>query len=458
MLFAAQPFLLIFLPLVLGLYYAVAASRAARQAVLIAASLVFYGLWDWRFVPLLLGMTGFSQGVAVLWGRTRWRGWLWLGIAGNLAVLFGFKYAGWLAGCVLSAMGRSYAPWSVILPLGLSFFVFQKISYLVDLGRGQARVYRLADFMEFVTFFPQLVAGPIVRHNELIPQFDASPRGPAMWENLGRGFLLLLVGLGKKVGLADTLGSLCAPVFEAAHMGHAPALGAAWLAAVSFMLQIYFDFSGYSDMAIGMALMMGIRLPFNFNAPYRAVSVRDFWRRWHMTLSRFLRDYVYIPLGGNRCAPARQAVNVLATMGLAGLWHGAGWNFVAWGLLHGGALATAHAWERTGRALPRAVGYALTMLFVLLTWVIFRAADLPAAGRMLAGMLGAHGGGSVTVAHPVVLGLALAIAGIGPASQQVVLERVRPAPWLAVAAGIAFVLLVFLVGGRPPEAFIYFQF
>ncbi|WP_259369230.1 MBOAT family O-acyltransferase [Komagataeibacter europaeus] len=458
MLFASQSFLVVFLPLVLGLYYAVGDSRAARQGVIIAASVLFYGLWDWRFVPFWLAMIGFSQMVAIMWGRTGQRLWLRAGIAGNIAVLFGFKYADWLVGSVMHWMGREHVAWPIVLPLGLSFFVFQKISYLVDLGRGQARVYRLADFMEFVTFFPQLVAGPIVRHNELIPQFDASPRNAAMWENLGRGGLLLLVGLGKKVGLADTLGTICAPVFDAAHAGHVSGMAAAWLAAVAYMLQIYFDFSGYSDMAIGMALMMGIRLPFNFNAPYAAVSVRDFWRRWHMTLSRFLRDYIYIPLGGNRCTPLRQAVNVMVTMWLAGVWHGAGWNFVVWGLLHGAALAVAHVWDRAGRTMPRVGGYVLTMGFVLLTWVVFRAADLATAGHMLGAMAGLHGMGGAAIRHPVVLGLAAAVAVIGPASQQVVLERLRPTPWMAVAAGMAFVLLLFLIGGRPPEPFIYFQF
>ncbi|MCE2576273.1 MBOAT family protein [Komagataeibacter sp. FNDCR2] len=458
MLFASQPFLVVFLPLVLGLYYGVAASRAGRQTVVIAASVLFYGLWDWRFVPFLLAMVGFNQMVAMAWGRWRRRGWLGFGIAANLAVLFGFKYADWLAGVAMGLAGRAHAPWPIILPLGLSFFVFQKISYLVDLGRGQARVYRLADFMEFVTFFPQLVAGPIVRHNELIPQFDASPRNGAMWENLGRGGLLVLVGLGKKLGLADTLGAMANPVFDAAHAGHPPGLGSAWLAATTYMLQIYFDFSGYSDMAIGMALMMGIRLPFNFNAPYTAVSVRDFWRRWHMTLSRFLRDYVYIPLGGNRCPPARQAANVVATMGLAGIWHGAGWNFMLWGLLHGGALALSHAWTRAGRVLPCWGGRGLTLFFLLLTWVVFRAADLPTAGRMFMGMAGLGGMGKVLLPHPLILALALGVALVGPASQSVIMDRLRPAPWLAVAAGVAFVLLVFLVGGRPPEPFIYFQF
>ncbi|MDT8870957.1 MBOAT family O-acyltransferase [Komagataeibacter rhaeticus] len=186
--------------------------------------------------------------------------------------------------------------------------------------------------------------------------------------------------------------------------------------------------------------------------------MRDFWRRWHMTLSRFLRDYVYIPLGGNRCAPARQACNVLVTMGLAGLWHGAGWTFLLWGLLHGAALAVVHAWDRAGLRIGRLASHVLTLLFVLLTWVVFRADSLPAAGRMLGAMAGTQGMGGMTLKHPLVLVLAGVVALVGPASQQAVLERVRPTPWLAVGAGLAFVLLVFLMGGRPPEPFIYFQF
>src|SRR6185437_4340355 len=250
-------------------------------------------------------------------------------------------------------------------------------------------------FSLFVTFFPQLIAGPIVRHNEIIPQFAADPRAPDMWENLSRGFALFLIGLTKKIVFADTLAMVVDPLFHdaAAHpLGAAPA----WIASAAYTLQIYFDFSGYSDMAIGMARMLGLRLPFNFDAPYRAISVRDFWRRWHMTLSRLLRDYLYIPLGGNRVGPLRQVANLLVTMLLAGLWHGAAWTFVVWGGLHGLGLAVNHVWARLGWHFPKPLGWVLTLLFVMAGWVLFRADSFTLAGSMLASMLGLHGAGHLS--------------------------------------------------------------
>ncbi|MBY4638709.1 MBOAT family protein [Gluconacetobacter entanii] len=459
MLFSTQGFLLGFLPVVLVLYYLCAPVRRARQGLMIAASLVFYGLWDWRFVPFLVGMTLLNWALACLWGRTRRRAWLLGGIAFNICVLVFFKDANWLAGVIAALRGQAFHPWDIVLPLGLSFFVFQKISYLVDLMRGQAPVYGLVDFLEFVTFFPQLIAGPIVRHNEIVPQFAQSPRNGAMWENLSRGAMLLLVGLAKKAGLADTLASLCDPVFALLAQGHVPGMGQAWLAALAYTLQIYFDFSGYSDMAIGMALMFGLRLPFNFEAPYRSVSIRDFWRRWHMTLSRFLRDYLYIPMGGNRCGAARQACNLGATMLLAGAWHGAGWTYLVWGGLHGGVLAVAHWWGRRGGTMPALAGWVVTMLFVMLSWVVFRAPDLGAARTMLLAMAGMGGHDhAATGHHGVVLAIAMAVAVVGPSSQRAILRDMPPAPWVAVAGGIAFVLLILLIGGRIPDPFIYFQF
>ncbi|WEQ60169.1 MBOAT family O-acyltransferase [Novacetimonas hansenii] len=458
MLFSTQGFLLLFLPVVLMLYYLCAPVRRVRQGVMIAASVVFYGLWDWRFVPFLVGMTLLNWGLACLWGRTRDRAWLLGGIVFNLCVLVFFKDANWLAGVLAAARGQVHNPWDIVLPLGLSFFVFQKISYLVDLMRGRAPVYGVVDFLEFVTFFPQLIAGPIVRHNEIVPQFAQSPRNGAMWENLSRGAMLLLIGLAKKAGLADTLAGLCDPVFALVAQGHMPTPGQAWLAALAYTLQIYFDFSGYSDMAIGMALMFGLRLPFNFDAPYRSVSIRDFWRRWHMTLSRFLRDYLYIPMGGNRCGAVRQGCNLGATMLLAGAWHGAGWTYLAWGGLHGGALAVAHWWGRGGNRMPALAGWALTMLFIMLSWVIFRAPDMGAARMMLLAMAGGGHDHAATGHHGVVLVMALVVALVGPSSQRAILRDMPPAPWIAVAGGIAFVLLILLIGGRIPDPFIYFQF
>jgi alginate O-acetyltransferase complex protein AlgI len=457
MLFNSQLFIIGFLPVVLGLYYAVAANRVARQGLLIVASLAFYGWWDVRFVPLLAGLTVLNWLIAVWFGRAR-RPWIpILGVIVNLAVLALFKYADFLRGTIFDLAGETWQPWHLILPLGISFFVFQKISYLIDLRRGDRHIYGFLDFCLFVMFFPQLIAGPLVRHNEIIHQFRADPRGDAMWENLGRGFLLFVIGVTKKVGLADSLAIVADPLFaRAGDLG----MGEAWTGSLAYTLQIYFDFSGYSDMAIGLALMFGLRLPFNFDAPYRSVSVRDFWRCWHMTLSRFLRDYLYIPLGGNRAGQARQTVNVVLTMLLAGLWHGANWTFVVWGGLHGVALAVNHLWSRVGLRLPWLIGWALTMLFVMLSWVLFRAANFSSAWDVLRSMAGLHGLARPVLtnesAAAIMLGCAVAVAG--PTSQRFALSLSRPAPWIAVPAGILLSWLLLLIGGRLPNVFIYFQF
>jgi alginate O-acetyltransferase complex protein AlgI len=458
MLFNSQPFILLFLPIVLSLYYAASGRRDIRQAIVILASLVFYGWWDWRFVPLLAGLTVANWLVSLAFQR-------WprpivpiLGVVLNLAVLAVFKYANFLGGNIAWAFGQRFTPFDIILPLGLSFFVFQKISYLIDLKRGQAHVYRFLDFCMFVIFFPQLIAGPLVRHNEIIPQFRENPRRPEMWENLSRGFLLFLCGLLKKVGIADTVAMDADKFFAlAAHGAHLNA-AASWAAAISYTLQIYFDFSGYSDMAIGLALMFGLRIPFNFDAPYRSASIREFWRRWHMTLSRFLRDYLYIPLGGNRCGAIRQAANVIVTMLLGGLWHGAGWTFVAWGGLHGVALAINGAWVRAGRRLPWVAGWVVTMLFVIAGWVLFRAPNFGTAADMLAGMAGLHGIGHAKLDNAAVVVIGAALALFGPTSQELALKRLPPAAWVALPAGAAMVFVLLMIGGRVPNEFIYFQF
>ena len=454
MLFNSQTFILAFLPVTLAGWYALAERRAWRQAWVIAASLVFYAWWDVRYVPLLAGLTLANWLAAQAFGRWRHPAIPLAGVALNLAVLGLFKYADF----VMGGLDPAWRPWRLALPLGISFFVFQKISYLVDLKRGDRHIYGFLDFCMFVTFFPQLIAGPLVRHDEIVGQFALDPRRPAMWENLSRGAVLFVIGLAKKAVLADALAPIADPLFARAAGGAALNGAEAWTAAVAYALQIYFDFSGYSDMAIGLALMFGLTLPVNFDAPYRAVSVRDFWRRWHFTLSRFLRDYVYIPLGGNRDGAARQAANVVATMLLGGLWHGASWTFVAWGGLHGIGLAANHVWSQSGLRLPRPLAWAATTLFVIAAWVLFRAPDFATAGRVLASMAGAHGVGHAKVAGGWVIAAGAAAAVIGPTSQAFALGRLRPLGWVAVPAGAALAGLVLLVGGRLQAAFIYFQF
>lgn len=460
MLFQSQLFILAFLPASLGLYYLCAGNRTARQLVVVVASLAFYGAWDVRFVPLLVALTLLNWMVGQLHeaqGTDRRLDWPVIGIVLNLALLGVCKFTNFFAGSAAALLGLPFSPWDIILPLGISFFVFQKISYLIDLRRGHAHAYPLLDFFMFVTFFPQLIAGPIVRHNEIIDQFRADPRGPQTAENISRGLVLFVIGLAKKLGIADHIAQTTDRLFEQAAHGALTA-AEAWAASAAFTLQIYFDFSGYSDMAIGLGLMFGLRFPFNFDAPYRATSIREFWRRWHMTLSRFLRDYLYIPLGGNRGGGAGQARNVVVTMLLAGLWHGANWTFVVWGGLHGLALAVNGAWARAGLPMPRLLGWALTLLFVMACWVLFRAPDFATAANILTGMAGLNGLGQVQIHHAAAFVIGAAMALIGPTSQEFALRRLNPLPWAATIVAVALVIAVLQTGTRTPSEFIYFQF
>jgi alginate O-acetyltransferase complex protein AlgI len=458
MLFNTQLFILAFLPVVLGLYYMASERRTLRQAIVVISSLAFYGYWNYRFVLLLVSLTIANFLVVQMHGMRVTRHLPVIGVAMNLAVLCVFKYANFFGSNLAWLLGEPFRPWDIILPLGISFFVFQKISYLVDLKRGDRHIYGFLDFCMFVSFFPQLIAGPLVRHNEIIEQFRASPRGADMWENLGRGSVLFLLGVVKKAAIADTVAMVCNPLYQKAAAGLALNFVEAWAAAGTYTLQIYFDFSGYSDMAIGLALMFGLRLPFNFNAPYRSASIREFWQRWHMTLSRFLRDYLYIPLGGNRAGPWRQVLNVAVTMLLGGLWHGASWSFVAWGGLHGAALAVNGGWNRLGLRLPWAVGWVLTMLFVIACWVLFRSPDFTTAAHVLESMAGLNGLGRMKLDNAAVVWMGTALAIVGPTTQRLALEKLHPSPWLAVPAGVLMVFALLLIGGRIPNEFIYFQF
>ena len=461
MLFNSQVFLLLFLPLTLIAYYQLSQDRARREWLLIGASLFFYGYWDYRLLPLLIcsivanwffanGIRGAERKVIFV-----------VGIALNLFIIGIFKYANFFAGSLAWLFGEQHTPWNIILPLGISFFTFQQISYLADRFKGEAPEYGFREYFLYVSFFPQLIAGPIVRHNELIYQLEASPRRPGMYERLSRGVTLLAIGLAKKVLIADTAGRIADPLFSSA-AEVSPSIIDAWMAAFAFTVQIYFDFSGYSDMAIGLALMFGLRLPINFNIPYRATTIRDFWRRWHMTLSHFLRDYLYIPLGGGHHGLKRQSLALTVTMFLGGLWHGAGWTFVVWGMMHGVGLA-AHAWwtKLSIFRLPVPAAWALTILFVILGWVLFRANSFLEAISILESMFGLNGLSLNTAKYGeptyfILIGAAIAL--FGPSSQEFALKREYDSRWAAFATASALVLCTVLVGsGKHPE-FIYFQF
>jgi alginate O-acetyltransferase complex protein AlgI len=404
MLFNSHVFLFAYLPVTLLVFFALGRTgwRHAALAWLTVASLFFYGWWDPRNLLLIAGsMIGnFALGRAISAKGTppgSRRMLLVAGIGANLALLGYFKYANFVVDNWNGVFGTAHALGPIALPLGISFFTFQQISYLVDAYRGATEQHNFVHYCLFVTFFPHLIAGPLVHHGEMLPQFTRESAFRPNRRNLEVGLTLFVIGLFKKVVIADRLAVYAAPVFGAADAGASLSFLEAWCGAIAFTLQLYFDFSAYSDMAIGLARLFGIRLPLNFHSPYKAQNVIEFWRRWHMTLSRFLRDYLYFSLGGNRKGPLRRYANLLVTMLLGGLWHGAGWTFIAWGGLHGLYLAVNHAWQalRTRFGAPGklaawepVLARGVTFLAVVVGWVLFRASTLAAAGSMLRSMAG----------------------------------------------------------------------
>lgn len=458
MLFHSQAFLLVFLPLTLAAYYALARRVEAREWALVSASMVFYAWWDVRFLPLLLGHILVTWMLANAYCRSGRKALLWLGIALNFASLGFFKYTTFFLDNVAGLAGLSLPKAEIILPIGISFFTFQCVSYLIDMKRGDAPTYPLRRLTLFVVLFPHLIAGPIVRHNEIIPQFDKDPLRDGLAERLAKGATLLVVGLILKVFVADKLAPHVDRVYANAANG-VPGVWEAWLGILGFSLQIYFDFSAYSEMAIGLALMFGLHFPMNFNMPYRATSLRDFWRRWHMSLSRFLRDYLYIPLGGSREGFPRFVLATLVTMGLCGLWHGAGWTFVIWGLLHGIGLVIVRAWDQAKLPMPAWLGWMLTFLFVAFAFMIFRAPDMTVVSNMLAGAFGLGGAGRRWDGALIALVAIAAVLALVPRPNPETVDRLlRPHPGFAVATALVAVYVLLEVGRGAPSSFIYFQF
>jgi D-alanyl-lipoteichoic acid acyltransferase DltB (MBOAT superfamily) len=401
MLFNSYSFLLGFLPLSLVGMAVVGHRTESRIALILAVSLFFYGWWDWRYLPLLLGSTtvnyllGARIQHCVVDERLRLADIaLATGVTVNLLVLGTFKYLNFFVNNIEAVTGANWTFANLVLPLGISFWTFEQIGFLVDVRRGTHYHPHPLRYALFVLFFPRLVAGPILRYNEIEPQVGSREMGAAL-PDLGVGLSIFVIGLAKKAFLADGIAPFVAHGFIVAQHGQGPDLFAAWGSALAFTCQLYFDFSGYSDMAIGAARCFGVRFPANFNSPYKAASIIEFWRRWHMTLSRFLRDYLYISLGGNRHGTIRRYANLMITMLLGGLWHGAAWTFVIWGGLHGLYLMVNHGWTNLRRptqgVIGRVLAQALTFLAVVIGWVFFRAADVETAWNMLQGMVGWNG-------------------------------------------------------------------
>jgi alginate O-acetyltransferase complex protein AlgI len=498
LLFTSGEFLFLYLPITLLVFFATArfVGKGAAAAWLAIASLVFYGYWRVEHTLLLVASIAFNYAMGEWILRSRQnrpgsaKSLLVVAVGINLAALAYFKYADFFLRTVADLSGRDIPLLGVVLPLGISFFTFTQIAYLVDVFRGKVIERNPVHYALFVTYFPHLIAGPVLHHAEMMPQFRLDSIYSPRLRSFTIGLAFLAVGLVKKVLVADSVAPIANMVF-----GHDPdmalAASAAWLGVVAYTLQIYFDFSGYSDMAVGLSLLIGVRLPYNFNSPYQAWNITEFWRRWHMTLSRFLRDYLYVPLGGNRQGRARRYINLMLTMLLGGLWHGASWTFVIWGGLHGAYLVVNHFWlwlrERLGFKAAtgirgwagRAAGVALTMLAVMVGWVYFRATDLASANNIVASMFGLQEGGVGIEALagyaggilPWVAGFSL-LALFAPNSQRLIdgrftawldrrAERARSGEWLAFLAGALCVGVVFMAiaaASRSVTEFIYFNF
>jgi len=392
MLFNSPEFILFFLPITFIIYTALDRQGlyAPARLFLVTSSLFFYGWWNIAYLPLLIGSVLVNFGIgtqlnsAALRQKFMWRKALLAGgITANLAVLAYFKYADFLIGNLNTAFDTPFALPEIVLPLAISFFTFQQIAYLVDNYRTGETEQSFVNYALFISFFPQLIAGPIVHHKEMMPQFALRTGVQELYRNISLGLFIFSIGLFKKVILADTFAQWATLGFdEKSTLGFLEA----WMTSFSYTFQLYFDFSGYTDMAIGAALLFNIRLPINFNSPYKALTIQDFWRRWHITLSRFLRDYLYIPLGGNRGGQWRTCINLMITFILGGLWHGAGWMFVCWGALHGAALVAHRLWQQLGWRMPALLAWALTLNFVNFAWIFFRADDMDDALKVIQAM------------------------------------------------------------------------
>jgi alginate O-acetyltransferase complex protein AlgI len=501
MLFTQFEFLFLFLPLAFAGYFLIARlieAPTARMGWLAAASLVFYSYWDVRFVPVILVsiIVNYVMGILIAGQtNTKVRGSLFaLAITANLLALGFYKYTNFGIQ-IFNAVAHAHHPsLAIVLPLGISFFTFTQIAYLADVYGGYQHERNFVKYGLFVTYFPHLIAGPILHHREMMPQFGSETSRKISVENVAIGLTILTIGLFKKSFIADSFGLVANPVFQAANSNHLHMLDA-WGGALAYSLQIYFDFSGYSDMAIGISTLFGIKLPFNFDSPYKSQSIVEFWRRWHITLSRFLRDYLYIPLGGNRHGDRRRTINLATTMILGGLWHGAGFTFLIWGALHGLFLGINHRWTSLTQKHPKlqkmaasswypAAALCLTQFAVVMAWVFFRADDPNAAIRVLKGMIGLSnpekfGPARLVTSYELWMILAgyvacLALPNVNAmfANWKVGLETYHnPRPWsilnlnwrpsviwaVGTSLGLVAAILMNLIAGDTSQ-FLYFQF
>lgn len=469
MLFNSYEFIFVFLPIAFGGYFSfrLLSWDLLSKAWLVLASLFFYAWWNPVYLPVILFSLFFNYFFSFII-QTKERKvsnlgeklWLILGIAVNLFLLGYFKYYNFLLWNLNELLGTSFQSQQLELPIGISFYTFQQIAFLVDAYRNRVKERNFLNYSMFVTFFPQLIAGPIVHHSEMMPQFANQANRILKSRNISKGLYVFFIGLFKKVILADTFAVWASKGFDGADT---LTMVEAWVSSLSYTFQLYFDFSGYMDMAIGIALMFNIRLPFNFNSPYLALDIQDFWRRWHMTLSRFLRDYIYIPLGGSRRGEAIVLRNLLITFLIGGIWHGAGWTFVFWGLLHGLAAVVHSLWKRSKFKLNKIVAWFLTFNFVNVAWVFFRALSWEDAMKVLKGMFGFNGSGSfldLSVIHGDLYTFVWIVIGFGIVffikNTNYVVEHFKPNRYRLII--LLILSIVSLLNMHRISEFIYFGF
>ena len=396
MLFNSYEFIFMFLPLTFFIYFYLLSKRliVGAKGFLVFSSLFFYSWWNIVYLPLILISMLFNYSLGNSLNKdiknktVNKKTLLIFGIISNISLLVYFKYADFFLENVNYLSNSSIELLNLALPLAISFFTFQQIAYLVDSYKGETSEYDFLNYSLFVTFFPQLIAGPIVHHKEMMPQFASRWNLVKNYKNIALGLFIFSLGLFKKVVIADKFAVWAANGFDKAET---LTLLEGWVTSLSYTFQLYFDFSGYTDMAIGVALLFNIKLPINFNSPYKAKDIQDFWRRWHITLSRFLRDYIYIPLGGSRVGNFRIYSNLMITFILGGLWHGAGWTFVFWGFLHGFALCIHRLWKSFGLKMNVYLAWFITFNFINISWVFFRAKEWNDAIYILKSMIGLNG-------------------------------------------------------------------
>ncbi|QPH84398.1 MBOAT family protein [Campylobacter concisus] len=458
MLFNSYVFIFVFLPLVFFVYFFLNKKRLSNlaKAFLVSASLFFYAYWSVYYLPILLGSIIFNFFISKFLAKHQSKAILIFGIVCNLALLGYFKYADFLISNLNAIANTNLSLLHIALPLALSFVTFQQIAYLVDSYNKQTKENSFLNYCLFITFFPQLIAGPIVHHKEMMPQFANKFNLIKNYKFIALGLFVFSIGLFKKSVVADTFSIFANAGFDVE--GNLTFLQA-WATSLSYTFQLYFDFSGYCDMAIGLALLFNIRLPINFNSPYKALNIQDFWHRWHITLSRFLRDYIYIPLGGNRGGQSRTYLNLFLVFLIGGLWHGAAWTFVVWGALHGVAIVIHRCWQKLNFKLNKIIAWIITFNFVNFTWIFFRAKSFEDAMKVIRGMFFGEFKIDVNYLEILFIVLAFLVVLLFKNSMQIAFDKkFKFTIWQIFATSFFLFISILAIRLNNASEFLYFRF